>query len=257
MQSLDELFEHELQNMLGAEQTVASALEQLSQCQTDPQLQQVFSTHLAETQNHIDRLEQVCSMVGAQPMATTDEGAKGLVREHDHFVAEALPDSQVHAVFDAGAGQKVEQYEITAYRQLAAMADSLGYRQAAQLIRTNLDEERQQFQRLQQVTESLGLSQQPAQGQSQQQMQVGQTQQTQSQQPQQMQGQQPQQAQQFPRRGQMSGGQRPPQQTGGQQWGGGQSQQRRQPQFGQQQTGGRQQPQQQGGTQGQQPLPQQ
>lgn len=158
MQSIDELFASELRDLLDAERAVEDALQQLSECRTDQQLQQLFRAHLAETRNQIDRLEQVFATIGQQPMPTTCEGVRGIIREHDFFVGKHMPAGHVHTAYDVGAGQKVEQYEITAYEHLVQLAETLGNRQAVQLLQASLSEEREQLQRLRDVTSTAGLS---------------------------------------------------------------------------------------------------
>ncbi len=159
LSSLGQLFVHELQDALSAEQQAVTALQHLSQCGSNAQLQQVFSTHLAETQNQIDRLTQVFQSIGVQPQSKLCEGMQGIVQEHQTFVQQMQPAPQVHAVFDVDSGQKVEQYEITTYQHLVDLAEALGYQQAAQVLEETLQEEQQQLERLQQVEESLDLSQ--------------------------------------------------------------------------------------------------
>jgi ferritin-like metal-binding protein YciE len=151
MQTIDQLFVAELKDALGTEQTVAAALQQLSQCQSDPQLRQTFGAHHAETQTQIERLEQVLSTLGESPAPTFCEGMQGIVDEHSAFTLKNSPSPQVHTAYDIGAGQKVEQYEIATYEQLVTLANRLGYQQVAQLLEQSLTEERQQLQRLQTI----------------------------------------------------------------------------------------------------------
>ncbi|MDS0259735.1 ferritin-like domain-containing protein [Haloarcula sp. S1CR25-12] len=148
MQTIDQLFVTELWEALGAEQTVAATLERLTQCQSDPRLQQAFGAHLAETRTQIDRLEQALSMLGEPATPTFCEGIQGIVDEHAAFVLKNSPSPQVHAAFDLGAAQKVEHYEMATYEHLVGLADRLGYRQIAQLLETSLTEELRQLERL-------------------------------------------------------------------------------------------------------------
>lgn len=165
MQSIHDLFEYELRDILGAEEEVQSALDELSRCESNVQLQQVFATHYEETQNQIDRLHQVFSVIGEPATQTTCEGMQGIIREHEKFASEPNVAPHVHAAFDVGAGQKVEQYEITTYKNLVRMASALGYHQAAELLQTSLAEEREQFQRLENIANAMDLTMPPMTGQ--------------------------------------------------------------------------------------------
>src|ERR671936_495666 len=64
IKTLDDLFVHTLQDVYYAEQKIIKALPRMIDKVTDPQLKQGFQTHLAETKNHVRRLEQVFQMHG-------------------------------------------------------------------------------------------------------------------------------------------------------------------------------------------------
>lgn len=159
VQTIQQLFVHELQDAFAAEQALVGTLERLSQEQTTQELQQVFRDHLAETHVHLDRLSQIFSTLGVQPAAIRCDGMDGIVQEHDRFVQEHQPAPQVHAVFDVGAGQRVERYEIATYETLVRLANTLGMYEAAGLLQTTLSDERQQLRRLENVgTSTLARS---------------------------------------------------------------------------------------------------
>lgn len=165
VQSLQQLFAHQLQDAFAAEQALVASLQQLSQCQTNQQVRQVFRTHLAETQVHLDRLRQVFDSLGQRPTNARCEGMDGIIAEHDRFLRENAPAPQPHAMFDVGSGERVEHYEIAAYEELVRMATLLGMEQAAQTFESILADERRQLARLQDLANTMGqqqASQQPA-----------------------------------------------------------------------------------------------
>lgn len=157
MQSLDQLFVYRLQELLSTEEAAAAALEKLTGCQSDPQLRRAFEAHLGETRTQIDRLRGILASMGLEPAPAGSEGMGGIVLEHDRFLEGSRPSPHVHAVYDVGAGQALEQYEIAAYHQVVQLAAELGYDEAARRLRTTLDEERRQLQRLLDVSRSIGL----------------------------------------------------------------------------------------------------
>ena len=59
MTSSEQLFEHELQDMYYAENTLTKVLPKLAEEVSDEELAQAFQHHLEETRQHVDNLEQV------------------------------------------------------------------------------------------------------------------------------------------------------------------------------------------------------
>lgn len=163
MQSLQQLFVHELQDMWAAENRLVETLDRLSREQTTPQVQRIFSTHLSETQTHVDRLQRIFDAIGVQPGTQYCQGIDGIVAEHDSFVR-YRPDAEIHAVFDVSAGERVEHYEIAGYESLVRLANSLGMERAQQLLQASLGDERAQLSRLQNVARTTNLDRLAARG---------------------------------------------------------------------------------------------
>lgn len=161
MQTLGQLFAHELQDVLDAERTVATALETMQQCYSDRNLQTVLAAHLQETRSHVQQVRRMMDALGLQRTTHTCEGMAGIAREHDRFLHEQAPAPGVHAVYDVGAAMRAERYEIASYEQLWQLAQTLGYQGIAAELGMILREERQQVSRLSDVLASL-LRRQPA-----------------------------------------------------------------------------------------------
>ncbi len=159
MQTPQELFVHELQNVYAAELALATALDRMSREWTTQEVRQAFQTHRAETQTHVNRLQEVFGTIGQQPASGRCEGIDGIVAEHDSFVERHRPTAEMHALFDVGAGQRAEHYEIAAYEELVRMANVLGLDRVAQLLEANLADERQQLERLTDIAGSFAQSQ--------------------------------------------------------------------------------------------------
>lgn len=166
MQTLQQLFVHELQDAYAAEQRLVQSLQQMSQCGTNQQLQQVFRAHVSETQAHLDRLQQVFSTLGLQPGTEPCAGMDGIVQEHQQFLQQHMPTPQMHTVFDVGAAERAEHYEIATYQELVRLANLLGMSQAAQLFEATLSDERQQLSRLENVANEMGQQLSQAAGQA-------------------------------------------------------------------------------------------
>jgi ferritin-like metal-binding protein YciE len=66
---MNDLFVHQLQDIYYAEKQLVKALPKMAENATDKQLKQGFLTHLDETKSHVQRLEQVFQMHGAEVKA--------------------------------------------------------------------------------------------------------------------------------------------------------------------------------------------
>ena len=140
MQTIEELFEHELKDMYSAEHSLLDALEQMAGESADRDVKKAYTQHRKETQGQIKRLEKVFKQLGRKPKAETCPGIEGLIKEKKAFMREK-PSDELLEFFNIGAAQKTERYEITAYETLIDMADKLGMTDAVELLEQTLLEE--------------------------------------------------------------------------------------------------------------------
>ena len=153
IKSLDDLFVHTLQDIYYAEQQIARALPKMIDKASNAELQQGLTAHLAETQNHIKRLEKVFQMHGQPVKGTTCAAMDGILEEAKHILGVAND----HDVLDAAiisSAQAVEHYEITRYGTLVAFAKQLGRQDCASVLQQNLDEEYAADRKLTAIAES-------------------------------------------------------------------------------------------------------
>src|SRR5687767_1015872 len=140
MQTIEELFEHELKDIYSAEHSLLAALEQMASESSDREIKKAYTQHRKETQAQIKRLEKVFKSLGRKPEAETCAGIEGLLKEKKLFMREK-PSPELLEYFNIGAGQKAERYEITAYEGLIDMADKLGLKDAVEPLEQTLQEE--------------------------------------------------------------------------------------------------------------------
>ncbi|MFC7141040.1 ferritin-like domain-containing protein [Halosimplex aquaticum] len=145
--SAQELFEHELEDIYYAEHELLDVLDQLASQTEHEEIAQAFQEHREETQGHIERVEQVFEMIGEPPEEEECEGIQGLIEEHQELV-DMDPDQSVLDVANLTAAQKTEHYEIAAYGNLALLADRLGMDEAGDLLHENLEEEEEALEKL-------------------------------------------------------------------------------------------------------------
>ena len=139
---LEQLFVDTLKDIYFAERQILKALPKMIKAAHDPRLRQGFEHHLEETHGQVERLQQVFEAVGKRAQGKTCEAIQGIIEE-----CEELLDEQREAgpVRDAGliaCGQAVEHYEMSRYGTLIAWAGVLNQKDAAKLLKANLDQEK-------------------------------------------------------------------------------------------------------------------
>jgi len=156
--NLEELFEHELEDIYYAEHAILDALDDLAEQVEHDEIRQALRDHREQTEGHVERIEEVFDMIGEPPEEEECEGIQGLVEEQQNFADEG-PDAEVLDVFDLTSAQKVEHYEIAAYGNLAMLADRLGMDEAGDILHENLEEEKETLEDLKDLTESYDYEQ--------------------------------------------------------------------------------------------------
>ncbi len=157
MQTIEELFEHELKDIYSAEHSLLAALEQMAGESSDKEIKKGFTQHRKETQAQIKRLDKVYKALGQKPEAGTCPGIEGLIKEKKAFMRER-PSEELLEFYNIGAAQKVERYEITAYEGLIDMADKLGMTEAVELLEQNLQEEEAALNKLKAIASEFDVS---------------------------------------------------------------------------------------------------
>ena len=141
IQTMDDLFVHTLRDIYYAENQIVKALPNMIEKATDAQLKQGFQSHLAETKNHVKRVEQVFEMHGVETKGVNCPAIDGIIEEANDVAGE-VEDKQVLDAALIGAAQAVEHYEIVRYGTLIAWAKQLGRSDCASVLQKNLDEEK-------------------------------------------------------------------------------------------------------------------
>ncbi|GAB7017176.1 YciE/YciF ferroxidase family protein [Halostagnicola bangensis] len=161
-ETIQDLFEHGLEDIYHAEHELLDALEDLEEHTEDDEIAQAFAQHRQETEDQIDRLEQVFEEFGAPPEKEECEGIEGLISEYEGFL-ETDPDQNVLDYHNMAAAEKTEHYEIAAYGNLIPLAGQLGLDDAADMLEDNLREEQDALEKLKELTESYDMESIPSQ----------------------------------------------------------------------------------------------
>ena len=154
METAHELFIHELGDMLDAERRLVEALSQQAEESNRDDVKKAFETHQQQTEKQVERLEEAFEILEQEPEKAECAGMKGLVEEHDNFKEED-PSPDILDVFNVGAAQKVEKYEITAYESLIELAEDMGHTKVAKLLNQNLREEQQTLKKMEALSKKV------------------------------------------------------------------------------------------------------
>jgi len=140
LNTFDELFVEQLQDLYDAEQRLVKALPKMAAAAHNQRLKSAFQEHLRQTEGQVGRLNQVFQKVGREAKSKTCAAMKGLIEEGDEIISSS-GDPNVKDAALIAAAQRVEHYEIAAYGTARTFAQRLGRQDAAQLLQQTLDEE--------------------------------------------------------------------------------------------------------------------
>jgi ferritin-like metal-binding protein YciE len=139
LETLKDLFEHELADLHSAETQLVAALPKIAQAASNEELRGAFEQHLEETRDHVRRLEEIRAQIGSS-LSEECKGMRGLIKEGDDIVS-GQGDPIVKDAALIAAAQRVEHYEIAAYGTARTLADELDLDDAKDLLDQTLDEE--------------------------------------------------------------------------------------------------------------------
>lgn len=148
--STDELFEHELQDVYFAEHELTTAYKRMTEQTADDDIQAFLENHVDETGTHIERLVEVFEETGEPPQTEECEGIEGLLSEWGEF-AEDTTTGPILDYYNLITAIKTERYEQSAYESLVDLAERQDRTEAADLLRSNLDEDEETLDELNQM----------------------------------------------------------------------------------------------------------
>jgi ferritin-like metal-binding protein YciE len=140
LNTLQDLFVEELHDLHSAEEQLVQALPKMAQAASNNELREAFQHHLQETQDHLNRINDIYGELGVSPSGERCEAMEGLIAEGEELI-EADGDPTVKDAALIGAAQRVEHYEIAAYGTTRELAKELGHEHAHELLDQTLDEE--------------------------------------------------------------------------------------------------------------------
>jgi ferritin-like metal-binding protein YciE len=154
--NLDDLFLHELKDILDAERQLVKALPKMAKGADSPELKAAFEEHLGVTEEQVGRLEIIFESLDKAARGKHCAGMEGLVEEGSELLKEEEPGPALDAALICAA-QKVEHYEIASYGSLVEWAKLLEMDDAVELLKTTLAEEKETDEKLTTIASELNL----------------------------------------------------------------------------------------------------
>jgi len=151
--TLRDLFHDTLKDIYFAEKKILGALPKMAKAAQSEDLKAAFEKHMDETEEQVNRLEQVFEEIDAKPQGKTCDAIMGIIEEGQ----EVMKEYKGQPALDAGllaAAQAVEHYEISRYGTLKTWAQELGLEQAVKLLDETLEEEKATDAALTELAES-------------------------------------------------------------------------------------------------------
>jgi ferritin-like metal-binding protein YciE len=141
LNSLQDLLEHEIKDLYSAETQLIDALPEMAKAASNPKLKKAFEDHLRETENQLERLNQVAKTLKLDPKGETCAAMKGLIKEGKDMIKMKGEENVKDAGLIASA-QRIEHYEIAGYGAAHTYAQQLDFKDAAKLLEETLKEEK-------------------------------------------------------------------------------------------------------------------
>ena len=153
--SLNDLYLQKLQLLLDAEEQGVQAMPQLAQRVQNEELRNALERHRRESQQHVQRLQQLAQRRAQGPENTPANGCISMraLIEEAQTILPTIEDPDTIDAFVIGAQQAIEHHEIASYGTARSWAQELGYDDDADLLQQTLDEEGNADQMLTQIAE--------------------------------------------------------------------------------------------------------
>ncbi|AEV96414.1 rubrerythrin family protein [Niastella koreensis] len=151
---LQEFFYESLKDIYWAEKQLTKALPKMQKAATTPELKTAIEEHIAQTKEHVGRLEEVFQLMERKAQAKKCDAMDGLIKEGESIIEETEDGTMTRDVGIVMAAQKVEHYEIATYGGLVQLASVLGEDKVVKLLNQTLEEEKETDAGLSKIAEN-------------------------------------------------------------------------------------------------------
>lgn len=153
--SLRALLVEELQGLYDVEQRLTKSIPKLAENVNTPELREALNTHLAETRQHVTRLELAFADLGEEADSKTSSGMKAIINEGNDMAGDDYDEPELRDAAIIGAAQRVEHYEMAAYGTAIAHARTLGRSEIVRQLEPTLAEEKAADKTLTDIAERI------------------------------------------------------------------------------------------------------
>lgn len=157
--TLQDLFIGELRDTYWAENHLVKAIPKMIDAAGSNDLSQALEEHLEITKTHASRIEKIFELLGEKIIAKKCDAMEGLTMSGEHVIENTVSGTDIRDLGIIMSGLKVENFEITTYKGLIQVANSLGKTDVANLLQENLDEELEASDRLTDMSQSISENQ--------------------------------------------------------------------------------------------------
>ncbi|HEX6428589.1 MAG TPA: ferritin-like domain-containing protein [Niastella sp.] len=150
---LEQFFHEALKDLYWAEKHLVTALPKMQEAATSEELKKAIGAHITQTEEHVNRLDQVFKLFGWNAQAKKCDAMQGLIEEGESILEETEDGTMTRDAAIIMAAQKVEHYEIATYGGLVQIAMTMGNDEAADILNITLEEEKETDQTLSAIAE--------------------------------------------------------------------------------------------------------
>jgi len=155
-EAIRELLVDQMRDLLHAEKQLVKALPKMIKAAHSEQLAALIETHLAETEEQVNRLTEGLKLLDAPARAKPCKGMMGLLEEGEEVMRDGKKMEAAGADLALiGAAQKVEHYEMAGYITARNLAQQLKLPNVVRLLQLSLAEEENADQLLNQIARPL------------------------------------------------------------------------------------------------------
>jgi ferritin-like metal-binding protein YciE len=139
-ENMKDLLISELKDIYSAEEQIVKSLPNLVKAADSDDLKEAFQSHLEETKEQVERLDEIFEILQENPKGEKCEAMEGLIQECSDAIHQ-FPKSALRDAALISKAQRIEHYEISAYGSLRTFAKELDLKNIVNLLQATLDEE--------------------------------------------------------------------------------------------------------------------
>lgn len=140
LETLYNLYIHELQDLHSAEMQIKKALPKAIKAADSEDLKEALKSHLEVTKSHVERLNEILKRHDEKREEEKCKGMEGLLEECESML-EQEGDAILRDLGIISGCQRVEHYEMAGYGNARAFAEQLGFSDDFALLSETLEEE--------------------------------------------------------------------------------------------------------------------